>query len=461
MKKIILLGAFSFLYSLNALSFTDSIPLPNERQARWQEAELGVLISYDLHIFDGKRYNQQLNRLTPIEDPQIFNPSKLDVEQWVVSAKAAGARFALLTATHETGFALYPSDVNPYSTKILTFKDGKADLVGDFVKACRKHGVLPGIYIGLRWNSLLGVFDFHVNGTGEFRERRQRYYNQLAEGMVKELCTRYGDWFEIWFDGGAGDPAEGTPNVLPIVQKYQPNALFYWNAQVSEARWGGSESGTIGYPNWSTFPYPTMWAKHYPKILEKDFWLPKHGDSTGKYFLPAMADAPLRGYKGRHEWFWEPGDEAFIYPVSSLVSMYEKSVGRNSTLILGLTPDTAGLIPAPDVDTLRAFGAQIRKRYGQALDGQSFSKGSTHMLELSKKDSIGRIVLQEDIRQGHRIMEFRLEAEVKGKWIPIFNGSSIGHKLIVACPPELYSNRIRLRVIKALAPPALKMQAYR
>lgn len=28
--------------------------------------------------------------------------------------------------------------------------------------------------------------------------------------------------------------------------------------------------------------------------------------SEGKYWVPAMADTPLRGYNGRHEWFWEP-----------------------------------------------------------------------------------------------------------------------------------------------------------
>lgn len=50
--------------------------------------------------------------------------------------------------------------------------------------------------------------------------------------------------------------------------------------------------------------------------------------------MPAISDAPLRGYYGRHEWFWEPGDEAHGYPLHDLVEMYYKSVGRNSTLIL-------------------------------------------------------------------------------------------------------------------------------
>ncbi len=48
--------------------------------------------------------------------------------------------FAVLTAIHETGFALYQSDVNPYCMKALKWQDGKGDIVRDFVTFCRKYG---------------------------------------------------------------------------------------------------------------------------------------------------------------------------------------------------------------------------------------------------------------------------------------------------------------------------------
>jgi alpha-L-fucosidase len=60
-----------------------------------------------------------------------------------------GAKFAVLTVTHETGFAIYQSDVNPYSMKALKFQDGKGDVVRDFVNSCRKYGIMPGIYVGI------------------------------------------------------------------------------------------------------------------------------------------------------------------------------------------------------------------------------------------------------------------------------------------------------------------------
>ena len=224
----------------------------------------------------------------------------------------------------------------------------------DFVNSCRKYGVKPGIYLGIRWNSFFGVHNFKVNGEGEFQKNRQQYYNQMVEGMLKEICTNYGELFEIWFDGGADHPDNGAPDVLPIIQQYQPNCLFYHNSQLAEARWGGSESGKMDYPCWATFP---NFYSHAGDTQAEKMRLLKRGDSEGKYWMPAMADAPLRGYNGRHEWFWEPGDEEHIFPLTHLMEIYEKSVGRNSTLIMGLTPDPDGLMPEPDVKRLAEWGS--------------------------------------------------------------------------------------------------------
>ncbi|CAL1519698.1 alpha-L-fucosidase [Chitinophaga sp. MM2321] len=434
--------------------------LPNARQAAWQQASLGVVFHYDLHIFDKEKYNQTTNRITPVADYNIFNPAALNTDQWVKAAKDAGARFAILTVTHETGFALYQSDVNPYCLKALKWKDGKGDIVADFVASCRKYGIEPGLYIGIRWNAFLGVHDFKVQGGDSlFRQQRQQYYNRLCEGMVKELCTRYGKLFEIWFDGGASDPALGAPDVLPIVQQYQPDCLFYWNAQLSDARWGGSETGTVGYPCWSTFPYPSMLTDRYPAISTNNFYLAKHGDENGKYWVPAMADAPLRGYNGRHEWFWEPGDEAHIYPLSDLVDMYYRSVGRNSTLILGITPDTTGLVPAPDVARLKDFGDEIKKRFDAPLKE---TKGTGKVMDLvfSTTQPINQVTISEDITKGERVRSYTVQAKVKGRWKNICTGTAIGNMRIQTFP-AVTASALRLQIVTSTDKPVIQsFRAY-
>ena len=43
------------------------------------------------------------------------------------------------------------------------------------------------------------------------------------------------------------------------------------------------------------------------------------------------------------------------------------SVGHNSTLILGLTPDDRGLVPDVDVKRLNEWGIEIKKRFENPL----------------------------------------------------------------------------------------------
>ena len=163
-KNILLMIACLLMGCLVGFAQEKKVPLPTPSQLAWQNAEMGVVFHYDLHVFDGLVYGQGNNRINPIEDYNIFNPTRLDTDQWVQAAKAAGAKFAILTATHETGFGLWQSDVNPYCLKAVKWRDGKGDVVRDFVTSCRKYGLRPGIYIGIRWNSLLGIHNFKAEG---------------------------------------------------------------------------------------------------------------------------------------------------------------------------------------------------------------------------------------------------------------------------------------------------------
>ncbi|AEI49020.1 alpha-L-fucosidase [Runella slithyformis] len=440
--------------AVNVKAQVHDFPKPTPSQMAWHEAELGAVFHYDLHVFDGKKYNQAYNRITPIEDITIFNPTQLNTDQWIKAVKAMGGKFAILTATHETGFALYQSDVNPYCMKSLKFQEGKGDLVRDFVNSCRKYGIAPGIYLGIRWNSFLGVHDFRIDGESPLVKNRQMAYKKMCEGMVKELCTRYGDLFMIWFDGGADDPTKYGADVLPIVEKYQPKCLFYHNAQRADFRWGGSESGTVPYPCWATFPFPFSHAAQKEIVFKDDFKLLKEGDKDGKYWMPAMSDAPLRGYNGRHEWFWEPDDDAHIFPLKNLVDMYERSVGHNSTLIIGLTPDDRGLLPEADVQRLTEWGREIKSRFSNPLK-TAHGEGTVFELTLDKKQAVNYIVLQEDITQGERVRGFKIEVERDKKWKTIAEGTTIGYKHIRPVDP-IEGVKFRLTITQSSALPILK-----
>ena len=300
----------------------------------------------------------------------------------------------------------------------------------DFKASCEKYDILPGVYIGTRWNAFYGIYDFKVHGDNTFAQNRQKYYNTMIEKIVKEIFTNYGDWAMVWFDGGAHGPEQGGPDVLSVFEKYQPNCLFYHNLQRADMRWGGSESGTVPYPCWGTFPYVSTGAGESAakEIGANNFQLLKTGDPNGKYYMHAMSDAPLRG-NGGHDWFWEPNREHLIFPLENLVEKYYNSVGHNTSLILGVTPGPDGLMPEPDVQRLKEFGDEITRRFSNPIASTS-GIGEKINLKLSKKQKVNQVVLMEDIAKGERVRKFILEGKTKKGWQTIFEGSCIGHKFI-------------------------------
>ncbi|NHE57900.1 alpha-L-fucosidase [Cyclobacterium plantarum] len=455
MRNLVILSlSLFFVFCLQA-GAQQQVPIPSPAQLQWQQAELAALVCWDMHVFDGEFYVQPKARITPVEDYNTFNPQKYDMDQWIRSLKDAGFKIAIFTVSHETGFFFHQSNATPYSMKALKWQDGQGDILRDFKATCEKYDILPAVYIGTRWNAFYGVYDFKVQGENEFARNRQEHYNRMIEKTVKEIFTNYGDWAMVWFDGGAHGPEQGGPDVLSIFEQHQPNNIFYHNLQRADIRWGGSETGTVPYPSWGTFPYPAIGAGESAKkeIGANNFELLKTGDPKGSYYMPAMSDAPLRGHGG-HDWFWEPNREHIIYPLEDLVKMYYNSVGHNSTLILGVTPNADGLMPEPDVKRLKEFGEEIDRRFSNPLARIS-GRGNNISLSLEKSQAIDHIVLQEDISKGELVREFILEAEINGKWTEVYRGSSIGHKHIVTIDP-IHTDKIRFVARSSRAEPQLK-----
>jgi len=423
-----------------------TLPKPTPVQLAWQKAEFGVVFHYDLHIFNPEHYKQQENRRVAYPDPNIFNPSELDTDQWASTAKALGATFAIFTASHETGFRMWQSDASAdYSLKAVKWGDGKRDIVEEFIASCKKHGLEPGIYMGTRWNSHHQFLDFKPTENATITREE---YNKQIEAEVTEICSRYGDLFELWFDGGGNGPEDGGPDLLPIFERHQKKCLFYHNYQRADARWGGSESGTVPYPCWATMPFDG-YAAHEEITHADNFRLLKHGDPDGHVWCPAMSDAPLRD----HEWFWDKGDEHKLVSAEVLVNMYLNSAGHNSTLILGLTPDNRGLMPDADVNVCRAAGDEIRRLFSNKLAACS-GEGELVELELGKEQAVDQLVIQEDITQGERVREYVIEWFANDSWNELATGSCIGHKRILRFEP-IRTTKLRLVVSKTLAEPII------
>jgi len=77
---------------------------------------------------------------------KYFNPDLLDAKEWARAAKAAGMKYAVLTAKHHEGFCLFDSQYTDY--KVTNTPYGK-DIVKEYADAFRAEGLRVGIYYSL------------------------------------------------------------------------------------------------------------------------------------------------------------------------------------------------------------------------------------------------------------------------------------------------------------------------
>ena len=73
-----------------------------------------------------------------VPSPMLFNPTQLDTDQWIETAKAAGAEYVVLVAKHGSGFSLWPSKAHDYSILNSPYLNGQGDIVSDFIGSCEK-----------------------------------------------------------------------------------------------------------------------------------------------------------------------------------------------------------------------------------------------------------------------------------------------------------------------------------
>jgi alpha-L-fucosidase len=428
-----------------------AIPVPTPAQQVWQDCEIGLLFCFDLPIAAGI-YDPKNNTHRERVDPAKYNPVKLNTDQWLAVAKAANAKYALFTATHFSGFMQWQSEAYPYGLKQSTWRDGKGDVVGDFVASCRKVDVLPGVFFSTHRNVHQKVWGHYVHWGKGKETPEQEAYNRIAEKQFTELMSNYGDIFHCWFDAGNKTSAEGGGNMLPIFEKHQPDGIFYHSSARSDVRWVGNEAGHAGVPCYATMPgLPAGDLSHNSKTWKRFLG---RGDPDGSYWSPAIVDIPLRGYRG-HNWFYKPDQDHIVYPPEVLIQKYYTSVGRNANLVIGVVIKPDGTIPEADAKSLIEFGKKLRDRFRSPIAAITDIEGDDITLDLPEPQEIDHVMLQEQIVHGERVRDHVVEGLVGETWVPLAQGKVIGHKWIYRFKPQTVSC-LRLRITECLAPPKIR-----
>ena len=453
---------------------------PASRQIALQEMEFYAFIHFTVNTFTDREWGDGT------ENPQIFNPTSLDANQWVSSIRAAGMKGVILTCKHHDGFCLWPSRYTEHSVASSPFRGGKGDVVREVSDACRQMGLRFGIY--------LSPWDRHEPLYGSGKAYDDYFVNQLTE-----LLTGYGPVFSVWFDGACGEGPNGKKQYYDwnryyaVIRELQPDACIHVCGP--DIRWCGNEAGQTRASEWSVVPRRTMDTEKVASLSQQtddasfrvrpiraqDQDLGSREilrEETDLVWYPAEINTSIRP-----GWFWHESENHQVRPLEQLTEIYEKSVGGNATFLLNVPPNRDGLLAAEDVERLAEMGDYLRRCYTRNLaqeavwDAPAAEAGHdircamrennacylpekkeepvTVTLRWEQAQKFHRVVIQEQIALSQRIERFHLEILTEGCWNSIAEGTVVGHKRIVNLG-ETESEALRLVIDDARVRPTLR-----
>ncbi|KQN20602.1 alpha-L-fucosidase [Sphingomonas sp. Leaf33] len=437
---------------------------PSKRQLAWHGHEQYAFIHFSINTFTDKEWGYG------DESPTLFAPTDFDPDQIVAAAKSANMRGIILTAKHHDGFCLWPTQLTEHCIRNSPYKNGKGDIVGEMEQAARRAGLKFGVY--------LSPWDRNHPEYG-----RPAYIDYFRKQIV-ELCTRYGELFEFWFDGAnGGDGYYGGaretrkidapayydwPSMIALVHQYQPMACTF-DPLGADIRWVGNEDGVAGDPCWPTMP-------NHPYVQSEG----NSGVRGGALWWPAETNTSIRP-----GWFYHSDEDSKVRSPENLIRYYDTSVARGTNMHLNLPPDRRGRIPDQDAKILKSFGDAIRASFatdltrgavahassergvafaaGKVLDGKRETYWTTPdevttaslVLDLPPGRAFDLIRIREHLPLGIRVTKFAVDAEVAGTWRELAAHECISAQRIIRLETPIIARRVRLRIIEGTAGPAI------
>src|SRR5438270_1913963 len=185
----------------------------------FERLHFGVSFHFSMNTFTADDYD------VGSAPASTYNPTNLDVRQWIRVARDLGARYAVLTAKHMSGFCLWDSSGYDYD---VAASGNKTDVVAAFVAACREFGLRPGFYYC--------ILDPHNEGKFDWDSPVPDGYYSLIKHHLTELHSRYPNTFYQLLDITWKLSQDQRWELYRLIKKFSPRAIIVMNQAFYQSR---------------------------------------------------------------------------------------------------------------------------------------------------------------------------------------------------------------------------------
>lgn len=307
--------------------------------ARYEELQFGVSYHFSMNTFTGNDYE------TGGVPASNYNPTHLDVRQWIRVAHDLGARYAVLTAKHMCGFCLWDSKGYDYD---VAASGNKTDVVAAFMAACKEYGLRPGFYYC--------ILDPHNEGKFDWDSQVPEAYYKLIKHHLTELHTRYRTPFYQLLDITWKITQEQRWELYRLIKSLSPDCIVVMNQGFYQSR--RDQAKICELPSWPS-----------DVINSEDNLPPAEGHNPlikvegNTYYLPMEAwiptGPPYKPMPPMHSWFWREGFQT--QSPQLIADAYHACKKGKANLLLNLSPDTSGRLPDEAVRAMQQVTKLIRK----------------------------------------------------------------------------------------------------
>lgn len=348
--KTVFLGGLLGIFSLSARAEgTDYTPTPENLQARkeFQDGKFGIFLHWGIYSMFGQgEWYMNTANIDCHEYAKAasgFYPSRFNAQEWVAAIKASGAKYICITSRHHDGFSMFDTKYSDYD--IVDATPFKRDVIKELAEECRKQGIRLHLYYShLDWTRE----DYYPlgntgHGTGRTSHGEWATYYQFMNHQLTELLTNYGPIGAIWFDG-MWDQPDGFDWKLEeqykLIHKLQPACL-------------------IGNNHHKT-PYPGEDFQMFERDLPGENKAGLSGQSVSA--LPLETCETMNGM-----WGYKIKDQNYK-SVTDLVRLLVRAAGKGTNLLMNISPQPNGELPAVAVERLKGVGDWMSK-YGETIYG--------------------------------------------------------------------------------------------